>query len=481
MNLHDMPDEQPIRRVPPHSREAEEAVIGGIFVHPRVFADVNGEVNPEDFYHPALRAIDEAFVELDRAGKPIDPLTTWEQMRGLGTFDKLRAFGGADYFTTLMGGVVTIENIAYHARTVARLAERRIFAETFAELQAKAYDDRLGSDRYFEDVEAELLKLMQQRRTSTKLVSVRDGIKAVSKALEERERRRRENIPQAGIRIGIEDFDAISGGLQPGQLIILAARPGVGKSALMGNIVDEVGTTQAPALIFSCEMLAPELYERMIAAGGVNANSLRHGTMSTKDWIQINKVAGRLVDKGRIWVDDSDTLSIAELRSRARRWRAAEGKGETALVCVDYLQLVHGTRSGKSDKREQEVAEVSRGLKALAKELKCPVIALAQINRAVEARAEKRPTLADLRESGQIEADADIVAFVYRDDVANPKSQNKGKAELIIAKGRGMPIGTVELLFDAQYVRFRSVTAEQQSNFNAPPPREPPPDWRDDS
>ena len=215
-------------------------------------------------------------------------------------------------------------------------------------------------------------------------------------------------------------------------------------------------------------MTAAEIFERMIASGGVNADALRVGGLTTGDWSRVVRIAGELVNAGRIWVDDAATLTIAELRSRARRWRANEGKGDEALVCVDYLQLVKGVSVGKHAHREQEVAEVSRGLKALAKDLKCPVIALAQLNRAVENRADKRPTLSDLRESGQIEQDADVVAFLYREEIANPRCtpEQRGTAELIVAKGRGMPVGTVMLSYESQHVRFRSAAPSEGRHWS---------------
>lgn len=443
--------------------ESERAVIGAVLVHPATFADCAGEINAADFYQPRHREIWTAMTALDGRKLPIDAVSVWAQLQLLGAAERFASVGGADFLRDLMVSVVTVDNQAYHARCVARLGERRRFAAELATLTAESRDESKASEDFFDDVEARLLRLLQQRKSVVTLVGVKQGAKAVAAAIEERYERRRSNRPAAGIRLGVPQFDGLSSGLRPGQLLVVAARPSVGKSALMGNVAATVAKNQGPVLVFSLEMTATEIYERMFAAAGINGDAMRVGKL--ENWSQLTSVAGELIDAGNIWVDDSATLSISELRSRARRWRANEGKGEEALVCVDYLQLVKGV-SAKGDKREQEVAEVSRGLKALAKELQCPVLALAQLNRESERRTDKRPTLADLRESGQIEQDADIVAFLYREDIANPGCADylRNTAELIIAKGRGMPVGTVRMTYEPQHVRFRQM-AEAQRNY----------------
>lgn len=444
------------------SPEAEEAVVGGILVHPRVFAEVAGEVTSDDFAHPKNEALFEAFVMLDRLRKPIDLLTVVEQMRVLDTFDKLNAFRGADHLKFLMSQVPSIDAIGYHAKRVARLAERRRMAAELAELSAQARDESVDLDGFTEMAEARMLDLLQ-RRSTAKFVGVKEGIKSVVKIVQDRYERFIRNEPPRGVLLGIPKFDRMTGGLKPKQLVVIAARPSVGKSAFAGNAIVRVARHQGPTLFFSLEMSTDEVYERMIAAGGVDGNALRMGALYKDDWARFTLAAGELSDAGRIDVDDTGTLKISELRSRARRWRANQGKGENAVVVVDYLQLVNGS-ARKYDKREQEVAEVSRGLKALAKELNCVVIALAQLNRGADDR---RPTMADLRESGQIEQDADIIGFLYREEVANQKCppELKGTAELIVGKGRGMPTGTVNLHYDAKHVRF----LPRQEDDEAPP------------
>ncbi len=446
--------------------EAERAVIGGILVHPRTFADCAGEVQAGDFYQPANREIWTAMAALDHRKLPIDAVSVWSQVLAMGSAELIASLGGSDYLRQLMGDVVTVDNQAYHSRCVSRLGERRRFAAELATLTAAARDQGTDSESFFDSVEARLLGLLQQRKSVVTLVGVKPGIRAVTQAIEERQARRKENRPAAGIRIGIEGFDTLSAGLRPGQLMVIAARPSVGKSALMGNVVAHVAKTQGPALVFSLEMTAEELFERMIAADGVNSDRMRVGKLEGSDWSLLTRAAGEIIEAGNVWVDDSGTLSISELRSRARRWRANEGKGVEALVCVDYLQLVKGV-TAKGDKREQEVAEVSRGLKSLAKELQCPIIALAQLNRQSEARADRRPTLADLRESGQIEQDADIVAFLYREDIVNANCPEylRNTAELILGKGRGMPIGTTHLTYEPQHVRFRQMASGHREHI----------------
>lgn len=450
------------------SDEAERCVLGGVLLRPSAFADCNGEVAAQDFYHPANAAIWAAMTALDGQKSPIDPATVWQKLGQLAEVEKLHSVGGQSYFSALMADVVTVENIGYHARIVARLAERRRMAEELVNLASKARSQRDDTEAFFDDVEARMLHLLQQRRSVVTLVDAKRGVKAVHRELEERQTRRREGRPTPGIRLGFDDFDRMASGLKPGQLVVVAARPSVGKSAFMGNVVEHIARTQAPTLVFSLEMTAAEIFERMFAAGGISADHMRAGALNAADWQKVVRVAGELTRNGRVYVDDSGSLAIGEIRSRARRWRAHEGKGDEAAVFVDYLQLVNGSRATRNAPREQIVAEVSRGLKNLAKELRCPVVALAQLNRAVENRADRRPTLADLRESGQIEQDADIVAFLYREDVANPKCSDadRGTAELIIAKGRGMPIGTVKLRYEPQYVRFSSVYREQQQHWS---------------
>lgn len=443
------------------SDEAERNTLGAVLISSALFAEVSGYVEAADFAHPAHVAIWRAMARLDADKRPIDLLTTWDQLAADNATDRLTALGGTAYLEDLLCGVVTVENVAYHAKKVGRLAERRRWGMVLRELAASTYAEDIDEEGFFGGAEARVLELLQQRRSTGSLITAKQGLRLVLAEIDDRYEHR--DKPVRGVTIGVGDFDRAANGLRASQLMVIAARPSVGKSALMGNVVEHVSRAGMPVLVFSLEMEASELFERMVAAGGTSADRLRTGKLETRDFVQLNRTASDIATANRISVDQSGDLTIAELRSRTRRWRAGDGKGEHALVCVDYLQLVRGSRD-KGQKREEEVAEVSRGLKALAKELKCPVIALAQLNREVEKRGNKRPGLSDLRESGQIEQDADIVAFLYREEVSNPdcKPEDKGTAELIIAKGRGMRCGVVRLVFQADHQRF--LAASQRGN-----------------
>lgn len=444
------------------NEESEQSVVGAVLLQPEIWPELVVEVDSRDFFWPIHGFLWDAFGALDAKKHPIDHLTVAAELVRSGRGGAIDARPG--YIDSLAARCVIADTAPYHARRVARLAERRRWNKALRELSASSVDESEGDDEFFEASEATLLSLLQQRRSARTLISSKQALRLVVNEVERRYENR--DKPPDGICTGFVDFDRISYGLKPGELVILAARPSVGKSAFMGNVAEYVARDKKPVLIFSLEMSAMALFQRMIAAGGVLADRLRTGRMTTTDFLSMQRTASEIATICGIHVDESGDLTIAELRSRARRWRANEGKGDRALVCVDYLQLVSGTR-GKQQKREEEVAEVSRGLKALAKELQCPVLALAQLNREVEKRGNKRPTLADLRESGQIEQDADIAAFLYREEVSNPecKPEDRGTAELIVAKGRDMQVGTVKLLFQAEYQRFRARAADSRGSY----------------
>jgi replicative DNA helicase len=443
-----------------HDLEAERTVLGASILSPPAFIEAQSVVDGDDLWHPAHRAIWAAVGGMTRDHVPVDALTLWERVEREQTSDRLRALGGMGYLTDLQAQVLSFETIGYHASKVAKLAERRRWAMELRRLTALAYDPREPSDAFFGNGEASMLGLMHQRKTTSSLVGAKQAMKGLIGELTDRFEARNSTEPK-GVMLGFSGFDAASSGLRPGQLAILAARPSMGKSAFMGNVVENVARAGMPCLVFTLEMTATEIFERMLASGGIHADRLRTGHLTQSDFLSMNRTASDIGTGNRIWLDESGTLTIDELGSRARRWRAREGAGKHALVCVDYLQLVSVRGRGKNTTRENEVAEVSRGLKALAKDLKCPVLALAQLNRELEKRGNKRPGLGDLRESGQIEQDADVVLFIHREEVANPttcKPEDKGIAELILAKGRGMQVGMTRLAFDGPHVSFRNLS-----------------------
>jgi replicative DNA helicase len=445
---------------PPHSVEAEESVIGGILVHPRKFNDVAEFLQPDDYYHPALRAIYEAMIELDHTSKPIDALTVVEQMRALETVDKLRAFNGPDYLTELMAKVVTVENIAYHARIVRGKATARRLVEACREIAAKGYGEYGDVDEYIDTAEREIFEVAQRSQRSS-FQHIKPVLKTTIQALERRYDRKQ---AITGVASGFHKFDSMTAGLQPGDLVVVAARPSMGKTSFIMNAAQNAALQyKAPVLVFSLEMSKESLCERLLCSQArVDSTKLRGGFLETRDWVQITKAASEIAE-APIYIDDSGAPTLMEIRAKSRRWRADQNlfknPDQLGMIVIDYMQLIQG-RPSKEDNRQREISEISRGLKALAKELRVPVVALSQLNRSLESRADKRPMMSDLRESGAIEQDADVIAFIYRDEVYSKdqcKEEDKGVAEIIIGKQRNGPTGVVRLAFLNTYTKFENL------------------------
>ena len=454
------------RPTPPHSQEAEESVIGGILVHQKKFSEVAEFLVADDFYHPALRAIYEGMMELEAATKPIDALTVAEQMKASETFDKLRAFGGANYFTELMAKVVTVENIGYHARIVRGKATARRLVDACREIAAKGYGEYGEVEEYIDTAERSIFEIAQ-RSQRTSFEEIRKVLKTAIQNLEKRYDRKQ---AVTGVPSGFHKLDTMTAGFQPGDLIIIAARPSMGKTSFVMNIVQNAALQHnVPALVFSLEMSKESLGERLLCSEArVDSQKLRGGFLETRDWVQITKAASELAESP-IFIDDTGAPTLLEIRAKARRWRSSpqifKTEDQLGLVVIDYLQLVQG-RATKDDNRQREISEISRGLKALAKELRVPVVALSQLNRSLESRADKRPMLSDLRESGAIEQDADLISFIYRDEVYSKdqcKEEDKGVAEIIIGKQRNGPTGQVRLAFVNKFTRFENLAEGRDS------------------
>lgn len=457
---------------PPHSLEAEESVIGGALVHPRKLGDVIAVARPDDFYHPALRAVYEAMVALEAASRPVDPVTVLEQMRSLDTLDKLRANGGADYLTELQAKVVTVENLGYHARLVRSKAKRRRMEEAFRSLAAAARADSADDD-YFADAEQRMLELAADRGDSDLTPKNFTAVMhEYYKLLEKRYAMRAETGKGVitGLSTGYDDMDRLTCGLQDGDMVLIAGRPSMGKTSIAMNMAINAALADRPVLVFSLEMSNEQLAERALSGEArIDSQRLRHGDLEAKHWLRLSAASSRLAGR-RLEVLDRGSVTIAEIRSVARAWRlqhrvvnAETGEREKGLVVIDYLQLVSASRArGRRDNgREREVSEISQGIKQLAKDLKCPVVALAQLNRGLESRPDKRPLLSDLRDSGSLEQDADLVAFVYRDEVYSKdecKPEDKGVAELIIRKQRMGPTATVRLAFLDAFTKFETLS-----------------------
>jgi replicative DNA helicase len=456
----------------PHSQEAEESVIGGILLHPTSFNRVVEFLHADDFHHPALRAIFDAMVELERASKPIDTLTVVEQMKAAEMLDKLRSVNGPDFLLELQTKVVSVENIEYHARMVRGKATARRLVQACSGIAARGYGEYGDIDEYIDTAEREIFEIAQRSQKGS-FEPIKKILKETIKALEARYERKQ---AITGVPTSFTRFDDMTAGLQPGDLVIIAARPSMGKTSFVMNIVQNSAMQhRVPALVFSLEMSKVSLVERILCSSArIDSGKLRRGMLDTRDWVQITKAASD-VSEAPIYIDDTGSPTLLEIRAKCRRWRAdpkifPSDKGpnlqQLGIVVIDYLQLIQG-RASKDDNRQKEIAEISRGLKGLAKELKVPIVALSQLNRGLENREDKRPKMADLRESGAIEQDADLICFIYRDEVYSKdqvKEEDKGVAEIIIGKQRNGPTGIVRLAFINMFTRFENL-ADGRADF----------------
>lgn len=450
-------------RTLPHSIEAEASVLGAILLRNDLYHQVAGHITDQDFYSPRHRLILLAMAEVDRVGKPIDPITLEEQLERT---DGLQKSGGMDYLLELTSRVPTTENVMHYVGIVRDKAMVRRLIQVTTEIAADGYGDYGEAEEFLGVAEQAIFQITQRSRAMA-YEHVRPILQHTFKLLEARGK----GGEITGVPTGFEEFDKLTNGLQPGSLNIIAARPSMGKTALALNIATYTAIEhQIPVIIFSLEMTKEQLVERIVCSEArVEADRLRKGRLSPEDWKQLTAAASR-IDPAKIYIDDSPSASLQQVRSKCRQWRSdrqifvdrdpAQVEAPKGLVVIDYLQLMQAlTSTGRAmESREREVSEISRGLKAMAKELDLPVLALSQLNRQLEKREDKRPNLSDLRESGAIEQDADLIGFIYRDDFYNKESQRPGVAELIIGKQRNGPTGTTELTFLGKYTRFESLS-----------------------
>lgn len=440
----DMPRDM-IDKLPPQSIEAEQSVLGAIIFDNEALPKALEVLNSDDFYKETHRRLYNAMIGLFEKNEPIDIVTLTDYLRKK---DELEAVGGISYLSYLANTIPTSANIRYHAKIVREKALLRSLIQTATHITSRVYEDSFDADEMVDYAEKMIFDIAD-KRTKTSFASLKDVIKDTFKMIEHLYDKK-EAI--TGVPSGFKDIDELTSGFQPGDLIIIGGRPGMGKTAFALNIAQHVAIDlKEPVAVFSLEMSKEQLAMRMLCAESmVNASSVRKGFISKQDWPKLTNAAGRLAD-APIFIDDSSAITVLEVRAKARRLKMEHGG--LSLVVVDYLQLMKSR--GNFERREQEISEISRSLKALAKELKVPVVALSQLNRAVEQRGEKKPTLADLRESGAIEQDADVIIFLYRDEIYNKNNpSNKGKAEIIIAKQRNGPTGTVNLTYLADSTRF---------------------------
>jgi replicative DNA helicase len=448
-------------RVPPQSIEAEQSVLGGLLLDNAAWdriADVLGEA---DFYRNDHRTIFRHIAQLIEDNKPADALTVAESLERSG---RLAEVGGQAYIGTLALNTPSAANIRRYAEIVRERSIMRNLATVGTEIADSAYSP-LGRDAsvLIDEAEAKIFRIAEARSKA------HQGFIKIDPILTETVERidmlySRENKNDViGVSTGFVDLDRMTSGLQQGELVIVAGRPSMGKTTIVMNMAEHVALAEKKAVaVFSMEMSGPQLAMRMIGSvGRVDQHELRTGTFKEDDWTKLVEAVGKL-NEAQLYIDDTAGLNVLELRSRARRLHRQ--CGGLALVIVDYLQLMSGTgHGGGQENRATEIAEISRSLKSLAKELKVPVVALSQLNRSVDSRQDKRPMMSDLRESGAIEQDADVILFIYRDEVYNPSPETKGLAELIIAKQRNGPVGKIDLTFIGKFTRFEN--AAQRNRF----------------
>ena len=409
-------------------------------------------LEPPAFYQPSHRLIFSTMLDLSERGEPIDIVTLVDRLRSAGSLDKA---GGPDYIPTLADEVPTSAGVANYAKIVKEKAVLRNLIETSTEIVQDCFEAPGDVDQLLDEAERRIFAISEERIRSG-FLSMKEIVKSSFKTIESLYEKK-EHV--TGVPTGFADIDELTSGFQPSDLIIIAGRPSMGKTAFCLNVAQYASMNKKLTVaVFSLEMAKEQLVMRMLCSEArIDAHRLRSGFLGQTDWPKLSTAAGRLADAS-IYIDDTPALSSMEMRAKTRRLKADKGLD---LVIVDYLQLMSG-RSTRSDNREQEISEISRSLKALAKELGVPVVALSQLNRGVESRMDKRPILADLRESGAIEQDADVIIFIYRDEIYNKESMEKGIAEIIIGKQRNGPVGVRKLTWLDKYTRFEDLTTREQ-------------------
>lgn len=431
------------QKVPPHDSEAEKAVLSSMFMDKDAVGIAIENLTPDDFYNPDNKMVFEAAVELYHSGKPIDIITVKSKLEEKNIFDQI---GGISFLASIATAVGSSVNIKHYSQIVQEKSLLRRLIKTANDVSSMSFDAKESVDFIMEKAEKGIFDVMQNRRTS-EFSHIRD---ITISSFEKIEDIYRNKGKLTGVPTGFIDFDNRTAGLQKSDLILLAARPSMGKTAFALNIAQNAAIRNGvPTAIFSLEMSKEQLVNRMLCSEAmIDAQRLRVGDLQDDDWPKLVDAMGPL-SEAPIYIDDTPGASPMDVRSKCRRLKMEKGLG---LILIDYLQLMSG--NGRNDSRQQEISEISRSLKAIAREMEAPVIALSQLSRACEQRADHRPMLSDLRESGAIEQDADVVAFLYRDEYYFPETEKKNQAELIIAKQRNGPTGTVDLAWLGQYTKF---------------------------
>ncbi|MDR0675428.1 MAG: replicative DNA helicase [Elusimicrobiota bacterium] len=437
-----------IDRVQPHNIDAEKAVLGSMLLDTSAVNIALEILKENNFYYESHKLIFKVIEKLFNLGIPIDILIVIEE---LSKSQQLEKIGGKEYLTTLLDSVSTAAHLEYYANIVKEKSILRSLINSSTEIINECYSSEEDTEKILDNAEQKIFDIAQKREVSGFIQiseKTHETIEKISTFFTDKK-------STTGLRTGFADFDNLTSGLQPSNLIIVAARPAMGKTSFCLNIAEHVAIHEKKTVaIFSLEMSADELVFRMLCSQAkVNAHHVRNGFLSQKAWTPITNAASKL-SEALIFIDDSPALTVLDMKSRARRLKMEKG---LSLIIIDYLQLMSG-RTGKAEYRQQDISEITRGLKILAKDLKVPVVALSQLSRATEKRVDQKPQLSDLRESGSIEQDADLVAFLYREGYYKPNiPELENKAELIIGKQRNGPVGTIELVFEGQFTRFKDM------------------------
>lgn len=437
-------------RVPPQNIEAEQAVLGAMLIKKEAIIEVQEILRPDDFYREAHRIVFEAMLELSGNDEAVDLVTLTEQLRKNDTLEKI---GGLPFVTQLANAVPTAANVSYHAKIVKEKAELRSLINAATEIAGAAYEDTEDVANIMDEAEKKILAVAS-RQNGGAFETMKN---IVMRTFERINILYESKGGLTGISSGFKDLDRLTSGLQKSDLILVAARPSMGKTAFTLNIAAYCGLHNSTVAFFSLEMSKEQLMQRLLCSeGGIDASRLRTGQLDEDEWNHLVETADRL-SRAPIFIDDTAGITVMELRSKARRLKAEHGLD---LIIIDYLQLMQGRPGRNSDNRQQEISEISRSLKALARELDVPVIALSQLSRSVESRQIKKPMLSDLRESGSLEQDADIVMFLYREDYYDKDTENKNITEVIIAKHRNGPVDSISLFFQKEFTKFRDLLVQ---------------------
>ncbi len=445
-----------VQKIPPQNLEAEMAVLGGMLFDDQAVPRVIELVRESFFYADAHRKIFSAILNLFDKNKPVDLVTVTEELRKEKLIDRV---GGASYLAQLTAQVATAANVEHYARIIREKAILRHLIDAATQIIQESFEGSADAGTLLDRAEQSIFEISQSK-IEGRFIQLKDIIKDSIETID-RLYQRKEHV--TGLATGYHDFDIKTAGLQPSDLIIVAGRPSMGKSALAAGICEHVGVQLGkPVAFFSLEMSKEQLVQRFLCSHArVDAQKVRTGYLSHTDWPKLTSAAGKLSEAPG-FIDDTPGANVLELRAKARRLKS---QYDIQLIVVDYLQLMQGGRQAES--RQQEISEISRSLKALARELNIPVIAVSQLSRAVEARTGNRPQLSDLRESGAIEQDADLVVFVFREEYYNPTEDNRNKAELIIAKQRNGPVGSIEMVFVKEWTRFENPEFRRRSEEDA--------------